>query len=98
MMMTTVTMMMTATMMATMMLMTAMKIIMTKLFILSTTHAEPSTISVFVSQGRFALDGDGVENDKTSIDGIENDKNKHNQILSAKERFFSLGPHHSYPV
>ena len=39
-----------------------------------------------------------IENDKTSIDGIENDKNKHNQILSAKERFFSLGPHHSYPV
>ena len=64
MMMTTVMMMMMmATMVATMMVMTAMKIIMTKLFILSTTHAEPSTISVFVSQGRFALDGDGVEND-----------------------------------
>ena len=67
MMMTTVMMMMTATMMATMMLMTAMKKIMTKLFILSTTHAEPSTISVFVSQGRFALDGDGVENDSEHL-------------------------------
>ena len=62
-------------------MMTLIMTLMIKFVIGSTTHAEPSTISVFVSQGDPACadDQDGGDDDGDDDDGYDDDDDDVNQ-------------------